>query len=59
MNPIFNNSLNPLQEHLIKQDTIRKQNSSLGYCFAFVLGLIVCYIFMKNLIPPPAVDERN
>jgi hypothetical protein len=48
MNPIFNNSINPLQEHLIKHDTIRKQNSLIGYCIAFSLGLIVCYVVMKT-----------
>ena len=59
MNPIFSNSFNPLQEHLIKQETKRNQNSFIGYCIAFCLGFIVCYVVMKNQTPPRTKVEET
>ncbi len=48
MNPILYNLSNPLQEHLINQETIRKNNCFTGYFFAFCLGIILCYLLMKR-----------
>jgi hypothetical protein len=51
MNPIFNSTVNPLQEHLTNQETIRKDNCFIGYFFAFCIGIILCYLLMKRNEP--------
>jgi hypothetical protein len=52
MNQNFNNLFNPLHEHLISQETIRKQNNLLGYFLAFCLGALVCYVVIKSMSSP-------
>jgi hypothetical protein len=58
MNPIFNNFTNPLQEHLVSQVSIKRQNSFIGYCFVFCLGFVVCYVVMKNQTPRTKIEEK-
>jgi glucose-6-phosphate-specific signal transduction histidine kinase len=48
MNPIFSNSLNPLREHMVQQETKRRQNSIIWYSLIFFLGFIVCYLVMRS-----------
>jgi hypothetical protein len=59
MNPIFNNFSNPLQEHLINQESLKRQNSIIGYGLAFCLGLIVCYILMKSYMSHRTKEEET
>jgi len=48
MNPTLINSINPLQEHLEKQEAIQRHNNILGYFLMFCLGVLFCYYIMKN-----------
>lgn len=59
MNQIFNNSTNPLLEHLQKHEIQRKQNSFIWYCIAFGLGFIICYAVMKSQIPTRTKVEES
>jgi len=59
MYPNFYNFINPLQEHLVKQEETRRHNSLLGLCFAFCLGLIVCYLVIKNQTSTGASEEET
>lgn len=59
MNQNFNNMLNPLQEHLAKQDTTRKQNSLIWYSLVFFLGIIVCYLVMKSQTSLRTKEEKT
>jgi hypothetical protein len=57
MNTSFESYLNPLQDHLQKQENIKRQNSIIGYGLAFCLGLIVCYILMKSYMSHRTKEE--
>ena len=48
MNPNFNNFQNPLQEHLKNKNVNNSQNIFFGYCIAFTLGVIICYVIIKS-----------
>lgn len=51
--------MNPLQEHLAKQETIGKQKNIIGYCLAFCIGLIVCYLIMRGQISLRTKEEET
>ncbi len=59
MKMIYNNSLSPLEEHLVKQETIATQKSIIGYCLAFCIGLLVCYLVMKSLTSTRTKAEES
>ncbi|HUX95062.1 MAG TPA: hypothetical protein VMV47_04955 [Bacteroidales bacterium] len=47
MNPISNNSLNPLVEHMDTLESVKRQTNYIGYFFVFSLGIIVTYLVLK------------
>lgn len=59
MNPIFNNSLNPLREHMVQQETTRRQTSLVWICFAFFLGTLLCYIVMRSQTSPGIKEDKT
>jgi hypothetical protein len=48
MNPILNNSYNPIREYIAQQDTVKRQNYLLWYSLAIFISIIVTYLVMKN-----------
>jgi hypothetical protein len=47
MKMIYNNSINPIQEHLVEQETLRRHCNLIGYFLSFCLGIFVWYLVTK------------
>jgi hypothetical protein len=59
MNPIFNNFTNPLQEHIARDETIRRQNTNIVYCLIICLCLLISYLVIKSQFETRTKEEET